>query len=51
MFSPGMFAVYKFSTTKNPKILASNSRKFDVHTHILPKNIPDFEKVNENILG
>uniref|UniRef100_A0A914CAZ0 2-amino-3-carboxymuconate-6-semialdehyde decarboxylase n=1 Tax=Acrobeloides nanus TaxID=290746 RepID=A0A914CAZ0_9BILA len=23
---------------------ASNSRKFDVHAHILPKNIPDFEK-------
>uniref|UniRef100_A0A915DVW2 2-amino-3-carboxymuconate-6-semialdehyde decarboxylase n=1 Tax=Ditylenchus dipsaci TaxID=166011 RepID=A0A915DVW2_9BILA len=23
---------------------ASNSRKFDIHAHVLPKNIPDFEK-------
>lgn len=35
----------KFSKFWRKKISASKSRKIDVHAHVLPKNIPDFQKV------
>ncbi|KAK5975866.1 hypothetical protein GCK32_012393 [Trichostrongylus colubriformis] len=32
------------SIDERPETISSNRRKIDVHAHVLPKHIPDFQK-------